>query len=193
MSTERISKLRAVAANRQPNMYIVLEQPRKPGNVAAAMRSCDAFGVTELILVDWKKGLPATDPIIQKRSVSANLWVPTTLFLSADTAATYLEFLGATSFGTTVHSDTSIDLFLTNFCLPSAFKTNTGDLSPSPVAIWFGNEAEGLTRRGHEVCGRHVFIPMLGMVESHNLATSVAIVLTEVSRQRAAFGIRSTP
>lgn len=40
-TSQRVERMREVAANRQPNLYIVLEQPWNPGNVAAVMRSCD--------------------------------------------------------------------------------------------------------------------------------------------------------
>ena len=206
-TTKRLERMREVAARRQPNLYIVLEQPWNPGNVAAVMRSCDAFGVTELLLVDWKNGHPNSDTTLQKRSVSASLWVPSKLFSTSDQAAAYLEAKGVASYGTTVHSDKSAELFNVDFCTRhhpltadappptgSSIATSTpahagaavpeASAPPPGVALWFGNELEGLSPRGHEICEHHVFIPMHGMVESHNLASSVAILLTEVTRQR---------
>jgi tRNA (guanosine-2'-O-)-methyltransferase len=200
MTTVRLDKMRAVAANRQAGVYVVLEEPWNAGNVAAVLRSCDAFGVTELLLVGWKNGSPATDQTLRKRSASASLWVPTTLFPTTEAAAAYLATRGAISYGTTVHSSKSVELFAVNFRhQPSIATTKVATVEAAggtcaeldhrpdcgPIAVWFGNEAEGLSVQGHEVCNRHVFIPMHGMVESHNLASSVAIVLCEVSRQRA--------
>ena len=153
-----------------------------------------AFGVTELLLVDWKNGHPNADTTLQKRSVSASLWVPCKLFSRSDEAAAYLNARGVASYGTTVHSDKSAELFSVDFCKSHAASVHgvaasaddadadavasNGALSdakssstervagPPGVALWFGNELEGLSRRGHEICEHHIFIPMHGMVES---------------------------
>lgn len=52
------------------------------------------------------------------------------------------------------------------------------------LAVWFGNERHGLSDL---VVGESDFcisIPMFGMIESLNLATSSGIVLYEITKQR---------
>ena len=57
------------------------------------------------------------------------------------------------------------------------------------LAVWFGNESKGLSQAalrlvresGEAGC---MTVPMLGMVESLNIAATVAVCLTEVTRQR---------
>ena len=59
------------------------------------------------------------------------------------------------------------------------------------LAVWFGNESRGLSRAAlrlvrameQEGC---MTVRMLGMVESLNIAATVAVCLTEVTRQRSA-------
>jgi hypothetical protein len=58
------------------------------------------------------------------------------------------------------------------------------------LAIWFGNESRGLSQAALRLVresdeGGCMTVPMLGMVESLNIAATVAVCLTEVTRQRA--------
>jgi TrmH family RNA methyltransferase len=53
-----------------------------------------------------------------------------------------------------------------------------------PVAIVTGSEAEGLSEEWLSGANVRVTIPMRGVTDSLNLATSTAILLYEVVRQR---------
>jgi tRNA (guanosine-2'-O-)-methyltransferase len=52
------------------------------------------------------------------------------------------------------------------------------------LAVGFGNEARGLSDLAIERCDMCISVPMFGMIESLNLATSSGIVLYEVTKQR---------
>jgi tRNA (guanosine-2'-O-)-methyltransferase len=52
------------------------------------------------------------------------------------------------------------------------------------LAVWFGNEARGITDEAAEASQMCINIPMFGMIESLNLGTSSGIVLYEVTKQR---------
>ena len=58
------------------------------------------------------------------------------------------------------------------------------DYTNDDFAIVFGPEVSGLSRKKLEMMDSIVTIPMLGDVDSLNLATSVAIIVYEVLRQR---------
>lgn len=45
MTPERIAKLTAVLAKRQPDLTVVLENVFDPHNISAVMRTCDAIGL----------------------------------------------------------------------------------------------------------------------------------------------------
>jgi tRNA G18 (ribose-2'-O)-methylase SpoU len=62
------------------------------------------------------------------------------------------------------------------------------DYTTDDLIIVFGPEVSGLSRRKLEMMDLVVKLPMLGNVDSLNLATSVSIVVYEVLRQR---GFRS--
>jgi RNA methyltransferase, TrmH family len=53
-----------------------------------------------------------------------------------------------------------------------------------PVAIVTGSEADGLSRQWLTAADQQVTIPMFGVADSLNLATSTTLLLYEVVRQR---------
>ena len=54
----------------------------------------------------------------------------------------------------------------------------------SKLAVWFGNESRGVSDIVVERSESCISIPMFGMIESLNLATTTGIVLYEVTKQR---------
>jgi len=58
------------------------------------------------------------------------------------------------------------------------------DYTKDDFVLVFGTEVTGLSRRKLEMMDTTVKIPMLGDVDSLNLATSVAVIIYEVMRQR---------
>jgi len=58
------------------------------------------------------------------------------------------------------------------------------DYTNDDFAIVFGAEVSGLSRKKLEMMDEIVTIPMLGNVDSLNLATSVAVIMYEILRQR---------
>jgi len=57
-----------------------------------------------------------------------------------------------------------------------------------PIALVLGGEGQGIRPLVRKNCDHAVRIPMLGMVQSLNLSVSVAVILYEALRQRAAKG-----
>jgi tRNA (guanosine-2'-O-)-methyltransferase len=58
------------------------------------------------------------------------------------------------------------------------------------LAVWFGNEAKGISDLAVARSEQCLSIPMVGMVESLNLGTSSGIVLYEVAKQRREYQSR---
>lgn len=58
------------------------------------------------------------------------------------------------------------------------------DYTNDDFAIVFGPEVSGLSRKKLDMMDEIVTIPMLGTVDSLNLATSVAVIMYEILRQR---------
>ena len=58
--------------------------------------------------------------------------------------------------------------------------------------LCFGGEEKGLRRRTRTVCDGLISVPMLGRVESLNVATASAAILYEAVRQRQAAAKKSS-
>ena len=53
-----------------------------------------------------------------------------------------------------------------------------------PIVLSIGGEQHGLPQRTRKLCDRLVGLPMLGRIESLNVATATAALLYEAVRQR---------
>ncbi len=67
---------------------------------------------------------------------------------------------------------------------PGASTVYTDCAMTGPTAVALGSEAHGLSDRLLQAADISVTIPMFGMTDSLNLATSTALMLYEVVRQR---------
>ena len=120
-----------------------------------------------------RKSLSAT-------SVSAVKWSFVKRFDSTDECFDHLERKNFRSIVTSPHVKGHRSIYL-----------HEGDYTEhAKLAVWFGNEARGISDRAVERSGLCVAIPMFGMIESLNLGTSSGIVLYEVTKQRREYQSR---
>lgn len=146
------------------SLFIILDNLEKPGNIGAILRSCDAVNCTAVISYDQKTDL--FNPNIIRASKGTCFSVP---FINAD----FQEIL-------TFIKNNQIDLYTltpdgSNHYLKANF---TGS-----AAILAGNEHLGVSKewRSHS---KTLFIPMLGTIDSLNVAQSVTILVYEALRQK---------
>lgn len=146
-------------------LVIVLESVEKPGNLGAILRSADASGAAAVIVCD-----PLTDlynPNVIRASIGA-VFTTAVVACSSKKAAEWLQGRG--------------------------FQIVTAQLQDSEVyydvdftratAIVFGTESTGLTDFWRKISDAKIRIPMLGQMDSLNVATSVAILSYEAVRQK---------
>ena len=134
-------------------------------------------------IVDSRKSLPddwqdmRERRSLSKTSVSAIKWSFVKRFDSTEDCLEHLEKKRFVSIATSPHVKGKRNVIL-----------HEGDYTPHVrLAVWFGNESRGISDLAvskSEIC---VSIPMYGMIESLNLATSTGIVLYEVTKQRRAY------
>ena len=146
-------------------LVVVLESVEKPGNLGAILRTADAAGVSAVIVCD-----PLCDlynPNLLRASTGGIFTVPVAV-CSSEEAVTWLR----------AHS-------------VQILTAQLQDSSPyydidfvRGTAVVFGTEATGLSDYWRAQADRHVIIPMLGRLDSLNVATSVAILCYEAVRQR---------
>ncbi len=157
----------------------VLENPNYIINIANVARNCVGLGIKKLYVVDGMKRLETNPEIVKKRksllkhSSGAIQFIDLERF---DTSQECLEKLQSDRFTNVATSPAKAKK--RHFLLPDS------DLTPANLAIWFGDEGNGLSEFALENCDFCVSIEMLGSVESFNLGTSTGIVLYEAVRQR---------
>ncbi len=111
---------------------------------------------------------------LSKTSVSAIKWSFVKRFDSTEACIEHLEQNRFVSIVTSPHVKG-----MKNVVLDEADYT-----SYTKLAVWFGNEARGISDLAVAHSDMCVSIPMFGMIESLNLGTTSGIVLYEVTKQR---------
>jgi len=164
------------------NLIAVLEEPNDYKNIGRTIRNINALGVEKLYIVDSRNKLPddwqeiRNRKSLSKTSVSAVKWTFVKRFNSTEECLEHLENKRFVSIVTSPHLKGQNNVIL-----------HEGDYTQIRLAVWFGNESKGISKQvidRSEIC---VNIPMYGIIESLNLATSTGIVLYEVTKQRREF------
>ena len=167
---ERIEKVERVLSHRQADLRVVLEGVTIAHNASAVIRTCDAAGILYLDLIAPNPELLRFNEAISTR---ADKWLEIAVHPAPAACLGPLKKAGyeivATHLGRDAVPYTDVDL-------------------AKPVALVFGSEAEGISDDCLAFADKVVRIPMLGMVQSLNLSVSVAVMLYEALRQRAAKG-----
>lgn len=156
----------ARAAGRSP-LLVVLENLRDPGNLGTILRSADAFGATAVVAL--KGCCDVYSPKVVRSSMGSLFHVPVVTDIEdAAALAPILKEAGITSCAALL----------------------TGTKSPAecdftaPLALWIGNEANGLTAEAAALADLPILIPMTGQAESLNAAIAASVLLYECQRQR---------
>lgn len=167
---ERIRKVKRVLSFRQPDLHVVLEEVTNTHNASAVVRTCDAAGVMYLDIIS------ATDepfPVNEAISTRAEKWLHLSYYPSASECFRRLKQKGLKIVAT----------YLGEESLPYTSLDYT-----QPLAVVFGNEAEGISEEARNVADYKIRIPMFGMAQSLNLSVSVGIILYEALKQRMESG-----
>lgn len=149
-----------------PPFLVVIEGVEKPGNLGAILRTADAAGVDGVIVCAGATDLH--NPNVIRASLGALFTVP----LAESTTEQALAWLRQRGIQTIA-------------TLPAATTRYTAVDLTGPVAIVMGSEAHGLGLAWQSAADHTVSIPMLGALDSLNLATATALLLYEVRRQRS--------
>jgi tRNA (guanosine-2'-O-)-methyltransferase len=169
VTKERLEKLTRVAAERQKNLTVILEDIHDPHNAAAILRTCDAFGIQDVrFIFDQEK--PYNPRRIGKvSSSSANKWLTIQIYKSTAEALLELKKEKFKNAETLLNSE-SVTLSKIKF--------------PEKVALWLGNENRGLSPLAQNSADLKIKIPMRGLVQSLNVSVTAAILIYEITRQR---------
>lgn len=163
----------------QNKYYIcVLENPKDVVNIASAMRNISAFGVEKLYVIGDNKMVQDFETSRNNKhlinvSVGANKWVFVKQFNTAADCIVHLRENRYTIAVTSSHikGKENVNLYEEEF-------------TQKRLAVWFGNEAKGISDQAANEADMCIQIPMGGVVESLNLGTSTGIILSYISYQR---------
>lgn len=160
----RRERLREVIDRRLGSVAVCFDAPHDPHNGAAVIRSCEAFGVQAIHVVERAEGFLAAKSVAR----GAQHWVDV---FGHETGRSAIDALRAADY-TMVSASADGDL------LPE-------DLARIPrVAIVLGNERGGVAFDILAACTARVRVPMRGFVESLNVSVTSAILLDHATRSR---------
>jgi len=168
-----LGRLKLLPAGTKP-LLLIAEGVEKPGNLGAMLRTCDAAGISAFIFCDPKADL--TNPNVVRASQGTLFSVPVAQCTSAE-ARDWLHERGIVAVATTpnpVRGELAMDY--TTFDFTQA------------CAIVMGEEKYGLSTLWLAQADAAVRIPMVGRINSLNVATSAALVIYEAVKQRRAHG-----
>ncbi len=148
-------------------LLVVCSAVEKPGNLGAILRSADAAGVDAVVsteaVTDWG------NPNVVRASRGTVFTVPVA-DSSAEVLVPWLRDRGIRLLAAAPHGDVPF----------------TSARMDAPVAIVVGSEQLGLSADWLDAADTLVTIPMVGRVNSLNVATSAALLMYEARRQREA-------
>ncbi len=170
MTPERTAKFRQVAARRQPDLTVILENVHDPHNISAVLRSCDSVGIREIFVLYTDPGLDEDRLELGKRSsAGARKWVDVHFY--TDAGACFERVRRHYSRILSTHLD------------EEAVSLYDLDLT-APVALLFGNERDGVSEEALAYSDGNFTIPQVGMSASLNISVACAVTLYEAFRQR---------
>lgn len=158
MTETRRNRMLAASWERTRWLRLVIQDIHNPHNVAACMRSAEAFGVQDLDVVSIK----ASKYRSSNAARGVANWLTVRKHSSVESCAQSLRDAG----------------YLLAAGVPKPGATPLHELPlDRPVAVIFGNEHAGIDLGWHEHIDLPFTIPMVGMVESLNISVCAAITL----------------
>jgi len=158
------------------NIYIVLVEPKEPGNIGSVVRAMKNMGISRLRLVNPPNGYK--DDIEQKKfgyrsqEITQNSKKFTTLTNALKDIS--IAFLATTKKGK----------WKRDFLLPEQAAEMIGQRAhKEKIAVIFGREESGVTIDESQMANYFIHIPMAGTYPSLNLSQAVLLVLYEIFKK----------
>ncbi|MEO9511401.1 MAG: RNA methyltransferase [Flavobacteriaceae bacterium] len=161
LTNDRKQRFLEVLQNRTKYLTVAIEDVFQLHNTSAVIRSCDAFGIQEVHVVEdrFEKRLD------KNIAMGAEQWVDVNRYGTTSDCIAKLKDMGYEIIATTPHNNSR---WLSQF----EFKSKT--------ALFFGTEKEGLSDEVMQKADGYLKIPMVGFSESLNISVSAAIIVQEL-------------
>ncbi|MEH6656677.1 RNA methyltransferase [Leeuwenhoekiella marinoflava] len=164
LTPRRQQLFKEVLAERTRFLTVAIEDVGHLHNTSAVMRSCDAFGVQDVHVIEELKG----KRIDREIAMGAQKWTTVHRYDSTKNALAQLKQNGYRIVATTPHH--------------TAHKLEDFKLN-QPTALFFGSEKDGLTETVIEAADDYVYIPTFGFTQSLNISVCAAILLQELTQR----------
>jgi len=165
---ERRERIDRAVAQRTRTLTVVLEAFCDPQNVNAVLRTCEAFGVQEIHVVE---GVMKPYDRNKKISQNADKWLDVVRWKGTRECLEHLKARGFAVYATHV-DETARPLDRLSFA--------------GPVALVFGNENRGVSAEALSLADVAYAIPMRGLVQSLNVSVAAAVSLARAVERREA-------
>ena len=176
VTAERFSKIEKCAENRTNYITVVLEDIYQPHNISASLRSCEAFGLKDVYVIEEEKKYNICEGVVK----GATDWLDIRRYGKQKEFNTQVCFQDLKKLGYRIvatspaEKDTTIDQL---------------SLDAGKIALIFGTEETGLSNYAMQHADEFVKIPMFGFTGSFNISVSVALCLYELTKRLRASDI----
>lgn len=176
VTPNRLATMNHVLDQRTRYITVVVEDIYQPHNASAVLRTCDAFGIQDVHIIE-NRNTYRVNPGVELGTAQ---WLTIEKHRNAEdngaAALAVLKERGYRIIATTPHADdTNLDDF---------------DLTAGKAALVFGNELDGISERTMASADGFLRIPMYGFVESFNISVSAAIILYHLKSALRRSGIK---
>ncbi|MBN2804263.1 MAG: RNA methyltransferase [Deltaproteobacteria bacterium] len=158
LSESRKDIIDRVVSHRTDLLHIAVEGVNDPHNVAAVLRTCDAFGVLNVHIIETGSKFKSSAAVTQ----GAHKWLDINVYSTTKEFVDAMHKKGIKIYAAAMEG--AVDV--------ATIKTE------SPVVLVFGNESEGISDEMLQLCDAVFKIPMFGFVESFNVSVAAAITMS---------------
>ncbi len=163
---ERKARIDQVVANRTRTLTVVMEALCDPQNVNAVLRTCEAFGVQDLHVIE---GVMKPYDRNKKVSQNADKWLDVHRWKDTRSCLEHLRARGFAVYATHLGPGSR----------------GLAELSfAAKVALVFGNEHRGVSPEALALADARYAIPMLGFVQSLNVSVAAAVSIAAAVQRR---------
>jgi tRNA (guanosine-2'-O-)-methyltransferase len=172
LAEERRDRIEEVLGARLLGLTVVLENLHDPHNGAAVLRSCEAAGVQVVHAIEGSSPFRFSSKVTQ----GCERWLDVCRHKTTAAAMATLRAAG----------------FRLAAAVPGARQSLEELEAERPLALWMGNEHEGLSAAARAGADLAFGLPMAGMTRSLNLSVATALaVFAAAARRRAALSAPS--
>lgn len=166
--TVSLEQLIDTAKKSEHPLIVALDELQDPHNLGAILRTCDAAGVSGVLMT--RHNSATLTPAAIKASTGAAYTVPVCVVSNLSQALDQCKEAGFWIAGTAFEGARD-------------YREGMYDV---PVVLVIGNEGKGISRNVLKHCDYRIKLPMKGSVQSLNASVAAAILLYEIQSQRKA-------